>query len=199
MKSKFQKIIIIILLLMPSIFMACKKEKEIDTSSPAYHIAESEKLTLPATIDFPANASGHTRVATYYAQGVQKYVSQIKYGGSPVIYEWVLNGPQAELYDANNRKVGTHGFGPYWQIFSTDSIFAQASNPPRVISVDSTSIPWLLLVPKNGRIVTGIFANVSYIQRIATKGGKAPATAPTSATETVDVPYTAIYRFTKKN
>jgi hypothetical protein len=54
-------------------------------------------------------------------------------------------------------------------------------------------------MPKIGKAPTGIFADVSYIQRIATKGGKAPATAPVSASDTIDVHYTAVYRFTKKN
>ena len=63
----------------------------------------------------------------------------------------------------------------------------------------ANSIPWLQLMPKAGKVPTGAFSNVNYIQRIATTGGKAPATAPASATETVDVPYTAVYRFAKKN
>jgi len=57
----------------------------------------------------------------------------------------------------------------------------------------------LLLMPKAGKIPTGIFTNVSYLQRIATKGGKAPTIPPVNATDVVDVKYTAIYRFTKQN
>jgi hypothetical protein len=52
-------------------------------------------------------------------------------------------------------------------------------------------------MPKTGTVPTGIFSHVAYIQRIATKGGKAPATLPSAASDTVDVKYTAIYRFTK--
>jgi hypothetical protein len=40
---------------------------------------------------------------------------------------------------------------------------------------------------------------VDYVQRIATKGGKAPLTPPTAANETVDVKYKTVYRFSKKN
>jgi hypothetical protein len=82
----------------------------------------------------------------------------------------------------------------------TDSIYAQVFTPAKsAASPDPGSIDWLLLMPKTGKVPTGIFANVSYIQRIATKGGKAPTTLPVSAGETVEVKYTAIYRFTKKN
>ena len=180
--------------------VSCSRDKDLpDIKSPAYHIAQSEKLSIPAAVNLPSSANGHTRIATYYAKGVQKYVAQVKFGGNTT-YEWVLNRPQADLYSANNKKVGTHGFGPFWEISPADSIFAQSSAPPAVAaSPDSTSINWLLLVPKSGRVATGIFANVTYIQRIATKGGKAPITLPASANETVDIPYTAIYRFTQKN
>ena len=50
-------------------------------------------------------------------------------------------------------------------------------------------------MPKQGKAPTGIFADVSYVQRLATKGGKAPTKAPTAATDVVEVGYTAIYRF----
>jgi hypothetical protein len=54
-------------------------------------------------------------------------------------------------------------------------------------------------MPKIGKTPTGKFSDVDYIQRIATNGGKAPAQLPLSAGETVDVPYTAVYRFSKIN
>ena len=184
--------------LFPTIIFSCNKEK--DTSSAAYHISESEKLMIPAAIEIPANApNGNSRVATFYAVGVQKYKSQQKAGGGPVTYEWVFVAPQADLYDASNKRVGTHTAGPTWQLTgTTDSIYGQQYAPAKSApSPDPNSIDWLSLTLK--KAPTGIFSNVLYIQRIATTGGKAPATLPLSATETVEVPYTAVYRFTKKN
>jgi Protein of unknown function (DUF3455) len=177
---------------------SCKKEK--NTNSPAYHIQESEKLQIPATIELPANSpDGNSRVATYYAEGVQKYKAQPK-AGSPGSYEWVFVAPEAKLYDITNAKLGTHSAGPTWQLSAMDSIYAQHFAPAKTApSSDPSSIDWLQLMPKAGKVPTGVFANVSYIQRIATKGGKAPVALPVAAGETVDVPYTAIYRFTKKN
>lgn len=186
---------------------ACKKEKDAvpDINSPAFKIEESEKLVIPAEIDLPANLpGGNTRVATYYAEGVQKYKARVKAGSNPVAYEWVFTAPKADLFDAGNAKAGTHGAGPFWEFSRPqtgigDSIFAQHFTPVKSSTPDINSIPWLLLMPKTGKTPTGIFANVSYIQRVATTGGNAPSAAPVSLSDTADVFYTAIYRFTKKN
>jgi len=174
---------------------------EANGSSPAAHIAASETLTIPATVSVPENLpGGNTRVATYYAVGVQKYKARIKAGSDPVSYEWVFVAPQADLYDITNEKVGNHAAGPFWTTSVFDSIFAQQFSPPRTApGEDPESIDWLLLLPKIGTAPTGIFEDVDYIQRIATKGGKAPLTPPTSLTQTVDVKYKAVYRFTKIN
>jgi len=170
-------------------------------NSPAAHIAASESLVIPATITLPENLpNGNTRVATFYAVGVQKYKARIKAGSNPVEYEWVFVAPQANLYDITNTKVGTHGAGPFWEISSLDSIFAQHFSPARTApSPDAESIDWLLLMPKNGTTPTGIFADVDYIQRIDTKDGKAPLAPPANLTQTAEVKYKAVYRFTKKN
>lgn len=181
-------------------FVACERDNEIDTNSPAYHIAESEKLILPAAVELPGNApGGNSRIVTYFAEGVQKYKSQQK-AGSPGVYEWVFVAPQADLYDATNAKVGTHSAGPTWQLSPFDSIAAQHfATPKTAASPDPNSIDWLLLMPKSGKVPTGIFADVTYIQRIATKGGKAPSALPTGANETAEVKYIAVYRFARKN
>jgi hypothetical protein len=182
-------------------FMVCEKDKEVTDESPAAQIAASEKLVIPAAVDLPANPGGNTRIATYFATGVQKYKAQLVPGTTPARYEWVFVAPVADLYDATNAKVGTHTAGPTWQLTGgQDSIYAQQFSPARTAPATApNTIDWLLLMPKTGKVPTGIFINIAYIQRIATKGGKAPATPPANAAETVDVPYTAIYRLTKKN
>lgn len=183
-----------------TLLYSCKKESTGKSNTPAYKIEESEKLIIPAEVDLPANMpAGNTRVATYYAEGVQKYKAQAKAGSSPVVYEWIFVAPKADLYDGTNKKIGTHGAGPYWALSATDSIFAQQFSPAKSATPDINSIAWLQLMPKVGKIPTGIFANVNYVQRIATTGGKAPATAPANITDTADVFYTAVYRFVKKN
>lgn len=178
---------------------ACSRDEIIEVS-PATQIAASEKLSIPAAVELPANLpKGNTRVATYYAVGVQKYKAKEKEGSNPVIYEWVFVAPQADLYDATNKKIGSHGAGPFWKV-AADSIFAQQFSPAKTApSPNGNSIDWLLLQTKPGTTPTGIFADVDYIQRIATEGGKAPTAPPTSATQTTETAYKAVYRFTKKN
>ena len=194
--------IVLISAVLLTIATGCKKQEGPIADSPLFHIAMSEKLEIPAAIGLPVKLPGkYKRVATYFAEGVQKYKAQQKAGSDPATYEWVFVAPQADLYDASNKKIGTHSAGPTWQLFGgKDSIHAQHLSPPRTApSPDPASIDWLLLVPKNATTPTGIFKDVVFIQRIATKGGKAPSKQPSSATETVDVKYTAIYRFTKSN
>lgn len=170
-----------------------------DNRPPAFYIAMSEKISIPEAIQLPANEpAGNSRVATYYATGVQKYKAQLVAGGTT--YQWVLAGPAADLYDVTNRKVGSHSFGPTWQLSPNDSIYGAHFQPQRTAPApDPSCIDWLLLRTKPGTTPTGKFANVSYIQRIATVGGKAPSTPPSNAMATADVPYKAIYRFTKMN
>lgn len=180
-------------------FVACEPDNDVHQGSPAQQIEASEGLVLPASIALPDNPHGYTRVATYYAKGVQMYKAQLK-AGTTAVYEWVLVAPDAKLYDKTNKKVGSHGAGPFWEVSAMDSIFAQHFAPPRTApSPVANSVDWLLLMPKAGKTATGIFSNVAYIHRIATQGGKAPATPPANATATTEVKYTAIYRFTKKN
>lgn len=180
---------------------SCKKDDAIDMNAPAYKIAQSEKLYVPTAVALPENLpAGNSRIATYYAEGVQKYKSQEKAGSYPVTYEWVFVAPQADLYDATNTKVGTHGAGPFWALSAADTIYAQHFLPAKTLpALEPNSIDWLLLMPKTGKAATGVFSNVAYIQRIATTGGKAPAVLPTAANQTTEVKYTAIYRFSQKN
>ena len=138
---------------------SCNKEDKPDTSSPAFHIAEAEKLEVPDAVALPANLpNGNTRVATFFANGVQKYKAQVVAGSNPVTYQWVFVAPQADLYDNTNKKVGTHSAGPTWQLSAADSVYGQALNPPKTApAADANSIDWLLLVPKTGKEPTGVY------------------------------------------
>lgn len=200
MKKKKHTTVFLLPFLFIITMLACEKNDPVNIELPAYQIKASEKISIPAEIELPINSPfGNSRIATYYATGAQKYKAQQKAGSEAGVFEWVFVAPQADLFDVTNKKVGTHGAGPYWAISTSDSIFAQQFTPAKTASPDANSIAWLLLMPKAGTTPTGIFSNVMYIQRIATNGGKAPATAPTSLSQTVDIPYTAIYRFSKKN
>jgi hypothetical protein len=176
---------------------ACKRD-EIIGVTPASYILGSEHRYIPASVELPADAKyANTRIATWYATGIQQYRAKAIAETNPTAFEWTLVAPRADLYDVKNRKVGTHGAGPVWRTLTGDSIVGQHFSPPKTApGDDANSIDLLLLMPKTS---TGIFAEVEFIQRIATKGGKAPVAAPTHANETVEVRYEAVYRFTKRN
>jgi Protein of unknown function (DUF3455) len=199
--SKVQRVSILCLIVM--IVLSCTRHKDeaIDINSPGFQIAEGEKLVIPDAIKLPDNLpNGNSRVFTFFADGVQKYKAQEIAGSNPVAFEWQFVAPQADLYDATNEKVGTHSQGPTWQLSIADTMFGQSFNPPRTApGSDAGSIDWLLLMPKTGKPPIGVFADVDYVQRVDTRGGKAPTTPPSSANETADVHYTAIYRFSKSN
>lgn len=184
--------------LLAILVMSCGKDHEpgnpVDHTLPSWQIAQSEQLQIPHNIA----VNGSTRLATYFARGVQRYKAQVKAGSNPVSYEWAFVAPQADLFGSDNKKKGTHGAGPFWEISPGDSVFGQHFTPAKTAAVPGGySIDWLLLQPKAGKTATGIFAQVQYIQRIATTGGKAPAQLPLNAHETADVSYTAVYRFSK--
>lgn len=198
--NHYQKLFLPIVLL-AVILTSCGKDNDAaDTALPVYQIQQSEKLAIPFAVDLNNLPGGSTRLATYFARGVQKYKAQPKAGTNPVTYEWVFMAPEASLFDISNKKIGTHGAGPFWELSPGDSIFGQHFAPARTApSPGGNSIDWLLLQPKAGKTPTGFFAHVAYIQRIATTGGKAPAQLPLHANETANSNYTAIYRFSKKN
>jgi hypothetical protein len=126
------------------------------------------------------------KVASHvYAVGVQIY----RWNGSA----WVFVAPAAVLY-ANadyDGQVGTHYIGPTWESNSGSKVVGArlAGCTP-----DPTAIPWLLLqaVTSDG---PGVFHRVTYIQRVSTVGGLAPATPGSAVGEEAQVPYTAEYFF----
>ena len=120
-----------------------------------------------------------------YASGVQVYA----WNGA----SWGFVGPIATLY-ANagmTGKVGLHYGGPTWRSNSGSLVIGQ--NPIRC-TPDPDSIPWLRLegYETDG---SGIFNGVTYIQRLNTNGGKAPAEPGTYDGERAEVPYTTEYYF----
>ncbi|MCF2506334.1 DUF3455 domain-containing protein [Dyadobacter sp. CY107] len=179
---------------------ACTDHVDPDTSSPAFKIAQALALPVPAAVALPANPNGNSPVAVYFAEGVQRYKAQEKLYSYPTSYEWVFVEPEADLFAVSNAKVGRHFGGPSWTVDATNSlIVGQQFSPAKTTNVDPQHIDWLLLMPKTGTIPNGRFQETDYIQRIATKGGRAPVVPPGNALETVDVPYTAVYIFSKIN
>lgn len=107
-------------------------------------------------------------LAEAHAKGFQIYTCK----NDGVAYTWTLKGPEAELFDKAGKAVGRHFAGPTWEWSDRSQVTGKmVTNAP---SPDADSIPWLLLAA-TGHSGEGVLACVAHIQRLHTKGGKAPA------------------------
>lgn len=154
---------------------------------------------VPATLQVPAGnkVSFHT-----YAMGVQIYVGTAS-ASSPTGYAWTFQEPEAVLFDSDGHVIGIHyAFAgptrPAWESNSGSRVVGARSVAP--VIVNSNAIPWLILsAVENNTIGPGIFARTTYIQRVNTTGGLAPANAPTQLGQEARVPYTAEYFFYRES
>ena len=132
--------------------------------------------------------AGNELAFRYDAVGVQIYTCAATATG----FAWTFVAPEATLY--KKRKIaGTHYAGPTWRSKDGSTVVGAkiaAATP------DATAIPWLLL----GATATtgdGKMSGVTFIQRLETTGGLAPATGcdATTVGAGARVPYTATYYF----
>jgi Protein of unknown function (DUF3455) len=129
-------------------------------------------------------------VARVHAKGDQIY--SCKVDGAQV--GWTLKAPEAQLFDKGGKAFGKHFAGPSWEASDGSRVVGKAA--ANVASADADSIPWLL-VKVVSHAGDGVLARVTSIQRINTKGGKAPASGCDAghAGQEVRVPYSADYLF----
>jgi hypothetical protein len=112
---------------------------------------------------------------------------------------WTFVEPKAVLV-TNRLQIISHFAGPTWQHQDGSSVVGQLVKP---VTVDAKSIPWLLLSRKDS--TPGKFGNrltpTTFIQRINTRGGIAPAASTCTADQAgvkKEVPYSADYFFWRK-
>jgi len=107
---------------------------------------------------------------------------------------WTLKAPEAQLFDKDGKAFGKHFAGPSWEASDGSRVVGKAA--ANVASPDADSIPWLL-VKVVSHAGDGVLARVTSIQRINTKGGKAPASGCDAghAGQEVRVAYSADYLF----
>jgi Protein of unknown function (DUF3455) len=148
---------------------------------------------VPESIQVP---SGHKVFLVGHAVGVQIYSCSPAGGG----YAWTLVAPRADLYGDNGKLIATHFGGPTWQATDGSSVLGRRDAPP--LTVDDSAIPWLRLAAASTS--TGDdgnrLAQTTYIQRVATTGGLAPAASTCTAStagSVEEVEYTADYYFWK--
>jgi hypothetical protein len=127
------------------------------------------------------------------ATGVQIYICTRNPAGAT---GWVLKGPDAQLFDPQNKPVGKHYAGPTWEGLDGGKVVGEVktSMPAPV----DKAIPWLLLDTKS-REGSGAFTQARAIVRMETTGGTALSDGCNEARggQELRVPYTAIYVFLK--
>ena len=172
---------------------------------------------VPANIKVPA---GNKAFLVGHAIGTQNYVCLPSGNG----VAFVLFTPEATLFSDDDKQVTTHSFSPNpfehnpnpalaavgpiratWQHSrDTSTVWGQvkpgnSSSDPAFVAPDA--IAWLLVTvvgADNGPTGGDTLTETTFIQRLNTSGGLAPAAGCTSATDVghlAFVPYTADYFF----
>ena len=148
-------------------------------------------LAAPAVPGEIAVTGDHKPYLIAHADGVQIYACYSVADG----YAWKLLAPRATLAGENGKPIASHYGGPTWEARDGSTVAARrdAGVPGAPGAVD-----WLRLKATSTASGPGgeRLAGTSYVQRINTEGGVAPAgaCAPGASAE---VPYSADYVFFK--
>ena len=161
-------------------------------------LSASAAQASPPVPDALEVEKGHHLFLKAHAVGVQSYACTATAGG----HAWTFVAPTADLFHAQGRQIGSHYAGPTWEWADGSTVKASRVDG---VTVDPTAIPWLLLRASPGsegptggdRLVP-----TTFIQRVNTTGGIAPAAALCNAATVgsqADVPYTADYLFFRQS
>jgi uncharacterized protein (DUF2147 family) len=152
--------------------------------------AGAEAPAVPEALRVP---SGQVLAVTARGIGVQIYEC-VSAKDDPSHFSWTLKSPEAVLQLGSGVVLGKHYAGPTWESTDGSKVFGEVT--AKLDAPDSAAIPWLLLRAKSTS-GAGIFSAVGSIQRLATVGGRAPATGcdQTQSGKETRVPYSAEYRF----
>ncbi len=127
-----------------------------------------DQSSLPASIQVPA---GNKVALETVGVGEITYECRDK-ANAPGMTEWVFVGPNAALNDRNGKQVGKY-YGPpaTWEAMDGSKLTAVQL---AVAPAGAGNIP-LQLVKGNPAMGNGLMTGVTHIQRVAIKGGVAPA------------------------
>ncbi len=148
--------------------------------------------SLPDTVKVPG---GNKVAMETVGVGEITYECRDK-ANAPGQTEWFFVGPKAVLNDRSGKQVGTY-YGPPATWESKDGSKLTATQVA-VAPAGAGNIPYQL-VKANPAMGSGAMTGVTYIQRVALKGGAAPAVACSAANkgERQIVKYQADYIFWK--
>jgi hypothetical protein len=155
---------VLILLAPVALLGACAMSGPSGSNAPAF-----SQTGLPAAVQVP---DGHKVALETVGVGKITYECRAKKDMAGQ-FEWVFVGPDAALNDRRSTMVGKY-YGPpaTWEARDGSKI---TGTQVAVAPAAAGSIP-LQLVKANPAVGMGAMQGVSYIQRVATKGGVAPQT-----------------------
>lgn len=148
---------------------------------------------LPEPVRVPA---GHSMKLETVGVGEITYECREKKDAAGA-FEWAFVVPVAVLNDMQNKPVGKYYGGPTWEANDGSKV---TGKQVAIAPASAGNIP-LQLVKAEPAMGKGAMTGVSYIQRLETKGGVAPAAACTMANKGAkqQVKYQAKYVFFKQN
>ena len=189
------------------LFIACVTALSVAFTVSLPQPSHADHITppaVPADIRVPA---GNKVFLVGHAVGTQQYICLNPEKATP----WVLFGPQATLFDDDDKQVITHFLSPNpleggkprptWQHSKdTSAVWAKKNTESSDSNfVEPGAIPWFLLEvvgdqdgPTGGDKLTA----TTFIQRLNTSGGVAPSTNCTLGDQAL-VDYEADYYFYK--
>ena len=146
--------------------------------------------SVPSNLTPPA---GSILLFELRAQGVQIYTCEADPDDASA-FVWTFTAPEAELLNQHGELAGNHIAGPTWQGLDGSAVVGTVLE--RADAPDAGSIPWLLLQATEHSGI-GAFATITYVQRLDTSGGVAPAEGCDADHEGDEVrqPYEANYAF----
>lgn len=138
----------------------------------------------------------YTLILTVTGTGTQTYEAKPT-KDDPKKFEWVLKAPAAELTESGtNKKVGKHYAGPTFEHNDGSKVVGKITG--KAPAPNAADLDWVVadLTSTGG---AGALAKAVKLQRVNTKGGKAPATAEAAdAGKEKVVPYSTTYKFFAK-
>jgi hypothetical protein len=148
-----------------------------------------DNTSLPEPVRVPA---GHKQTMVMTGVGEITYECREKKDMAGQ-HEWAFVGPLASLNGADRKAVGRYYAGPTWEAADGSKV---TGKQVAVAPAGAGNIP-LQLVKAEPAMAGGTMSGVSYIQRLNTKGGVAPAMACDAATkgQRRQVAYEADYVF----
>lgn len=133
-------------------------------------LPSSAQTGVPEAVKVPA---GHRAVMETVGVGEITYECRAKKDMAGA-FEWVFVGPEARLLDRSGKDVGRY-YGPPATWASNDG--SRLTGTQLAVAPGGEGNIPLQLVKANPAMGMGAMQGVSHIQRLATRGGVAPATA----------------------